>query len=82
MWALISAEEQGVTQKNVKMAWGANLTSLGLIANWPYHVIKAVGNFGEIWNRNIGPYAAAFGPRGQNEVYTNGGLHYPPPGIK
>ena len=48
---------------------------LGLSDDWAYNLIKEVGNYGEIFERNIAtPYAL---PRGMNELYTNGGVFYP-----
>ncbi|MFD0981005.1 transporter substrate-binding domain-containing protein [Tropicimonas aquimaris] len=48
---------------------------LGLSNDWAYNLIKEVGNYAEIYDRNIGePYAL---PRALNNLYTNGGLFYP-----
>jgi general L-amino acid transport system substrate-binding protein len=94
MYALINAEEFGITQDNVaEMAesenggirtllgtgddWG--YTQLGLNADALAQVIAAVGNYGEIYNRYMGPEGIAFTlPRGPNELWTNGGLIYAP----
>jgi general L-amino acid transport system substrate-binding protein len=48
--------------------------SLGLSNDFAYNIIKQVGNFGEVWDRNIIGV-----DRGQNNVWMNGGLHYAPP---
>ncbi|WP_428483956.1 amino acid ABC transporter substrate-binding protein [Rhodopila sp.] len=88
--AMITAEEKGVTSANIDSF--ANTTdpdirrllglegdmgkALGLDNKWAYNVIKQVGNFGEMWNRNITPMGV---PRGINNIWTKGGLQYAPP---
>lgn len=84
------AELNGITQANVD-AIRANPPSaqigkflgvspgygerLGLSDDWAYNLIKEVGNYAEIFDRNIGePYAL---PRAMNHLYTNGGVFYP-----
>jgi general L-amino acid transport system substrate-binding protein len=52
---------------------------LGLDPEFAANVIAAVGNYGEIYDRHIGPGSALELPRGINELWTEGGLHYPPP---
>jgi general L-amino acid transport system substrate-binding protein len=52
---------------------------LGLPANFAVNVIKAVGNYGEIYERNVGPNTALGLPRGLNSLWTEGGLLYPIP---
>jgi general L-amino acid transport system substrate-binding protein len=52
---------------------------LGLSNDWVVNVIKAVGNYSEIYDRNLGEDTATAIPRGLNNLYTNGGLHYAPP---
>ena len=47
---------------------------LGLENDWAYRAIKAVGNYGEIWNRNLGPDTPLGLDRGVNDLWTNGGL--------
>jgi len=91
---LINAEEYGVTQANVAaMARGSNNPEinrmlgsegslgemLGLQKDWAANVIKAVGNYGEIFDRFLGPNTALALARGQNALYTKGGLLYAPP---
>ena len=90
-FALIAAEEFGITQANVdEIAATSNNPeirrmlgvegdvgkALGLEANWAHNAIKAVGNYGEVWENNIAPLGLA---RGLNNLYSNGGLHYAPP---
>jgi general L-amino acid transport system substrate-binding protein len=52
---------------------------LGLEAGWAADVIAAVGNYGEIFDRNVGPDTALGLSRGVNDLWTNGGLQYAPP---
>lgn len=52
---------------------------LGLSKDWAVNVIKAVGNYGEIYDRNLGPNTKTPIPRGINSLYTEGGLLYAPP---
>ncbi|MCZ8148665.1 MAG: amino acid ABC transporter substrate-binding protein [Roseomonas sp.] len=89
-FALITAEEFGITAANIDSF--ANSTNpdiqrflgrtgdlgqmLGLPNNWAVNVIKAVGNYGEIWERNMTPIGF---PRGPNNLWNNGGLQYAPP---
>ena len=95
MYVLINAEELGVTQANVDQQRNSDnivirrmlgvegefgQADLGLDADFAVDVIKAVGNYGEIYDRYMGPDGDAFTlPRGQNELWTNGGLIYAPP---
>ena len=89
--ALIEAEEYGVTQANVdKMAaesknpgirrlLGADAgmgKNLGIDEKWAHMAIKAVGNYGEIWERHIPPLGL---PRGVNQLWSKGGIMYAPP---
>lgn len=95
LFALINAEELGVTQANVEEMKGSEniniLRLLGQEGDWGYSdigieadalakAIAAVGNYGEIYNRYMGPDGLSFTlPRGPNELWTNGGLIYAPP---
>jgi general L-amino acid transport system substrate-binding protein len=47
---------------------------MGLSMDWAYKAIKAVGNYGEIWDRNVGPKTALRLERGRNALVANGGL--------
>lgn len=94
-YALLEAEEYGVTQGNVDqmkkdsknpgvmrlLGAGTEDTgkNLGLDKEWAYRAIKAVGNYGEQFERHVGPKTAIGLPRGNNELWTNGGLMYAPP---
>ena len=91
--ATITAEEKGVTQANVdKMksskdpeilrllgVEGAQGEELGLSKDWAYNIIKQVGNYGEIFERNIGASTPIGLARGLNDLWTRGGLQYSPP---
>lgn len=95
MWVLINAEELGVTSQNVEEMKGSDNLSvrrmlgvegsfgqedLGLSPDFAVNVIKAVGNYGEIYDRYMGPNGASFTlDRGLNNLWTNGGLIYAPP---
>ena len=92
---LINAEELGVTQANVEAQRSSDnikvrrllgsegefgQSDLGLSATFAVDVIRAVGNYGEIYNRYMGPSGISFTlPRGLNELWNNGGLIYAPP---
>ena len=52
---------------------------LGLGTDWAYSIIKFVGNYEEVYNRNLGPDTPTFIPRGLNSLYSDGGLLYSPP---
>jgi general L-amino acid transport system substrate-binding protein len=91
--ALIQAEEFGITSENVdEMLKSSNPKiqrflgvtpgmgkALGLDEKWAYNIIKAVGNYGEIFERNVGPNTQLGLERGLNALWTNGGLMYAAP---
>ena len=91
--ATITAEEKGITQANVdKMksskdpevlrllgVEGSQGKELGLSNDWAYNIIKSVGNYGEIFERNIGAKTPIGVQRGLNALWTKGGLQYSPP---
>ena len=93
VFATIQAEESGVTSQNVDEMKNSDNPSikkllgvegdmgakLGLDNDWAYNIIKQVGNYGEIYNRNLGPDTVFNLPRGMNSLYTDGGLLYSPP---
>jgi general L-amino acid transport system substrate-binding protein len=93
-YALLNAEELGVTQANVdeEKANSANQSTrrllgvdgafgegAGLTNDWAYNVIKAVGNYGEIFERNVGSDSPLKIDRGLNRLWNHGGLQYAPP---
>jgi len=87
---LLEAEELGITKANVEAmkndpspAIGRILGSkddtgklLGLDAAWMARAIAATGNYGEIFERNVGPKSPLGLPRGTNNLWNNGGLMY------
>jgi general L-amino acid transport system substrate-binding protein len=89
-FALISAEEFGMTQANIdSFASSTNPDiqrftgrtgdlgrMLGLENDWAVRVIRGVGNYGELWERNMTPIGF---PRGVNNLWNRGGLQYAPP---
>ena len=94
VYALIEAEEYGITQANVdqmkadskdpvvQRILGTSEDTgklLGLDKDWAYRAIKATGNYGEIFERNVGPKSALKLPRGVNNLWSKGGLVYAPP---
>ena len=58
---------------------GSQGEELGLDKQWAYWIIKSVGNYGEIFERNIGVNTPIGLERGLNALWTNGGLQYSPP---
>jgi general L-amino acid transport system substrate-binding protein len=52
---------------------------IGLDPDFAVRVVEAVGNYGEIYERNVGPDTPLGLERGVNALWTDGGLHYPPP---
>ena len=94
VFALLEAEEYGITQANVdqmkadskdpvvQRILGTSEDTgklLGLDKDWAYRAIKATGNYGEIFERNVGPKSALKLPRGVNNLWNKGGLMYAPP---
>ena len=95
MYVLINAEELEVTQSNVDAMMSSDdiiirrmlglegdfgQSAVGLENDFAADVIRAVGNYGEIYDRYLGPEGDAFTlTRGPNELWTNGGLIYAPP---
>ena len=92
--ATVTAEELGITQANVDHIGhktknpeikrfvgmeGSQGEELGLTKDWAKNIIKAVGNYGEIFERNIGPKTAIGLNRELNALWTKGGLQYSPP---
>ncbi len=92
-YAMLTAEELGVTQSNVDEMLkspkpdirrllgleGDFGKSLGLTNDWAYRIIKAVGNYGESFERNVGMGSPIKIKRGLNNLWTKGGLQYAPP---
>ncbi|MGD1017121.1 MAG: amino acid ABC transporter substrate-binding protein [Roseiarcus sp.] len=92
-YALVDAEELGVAQANVDAKLQSDNPeirrllgvegdfgeSLGLTKDWAYRIIKAVGNYGESFERNLGMGSPIKIRRGLNALWTQGGLQYAPP---
>jgi len=91
VFATFEAEERGITQDNVADMVGSDNPviarllgadgdlGLRLDADWVVNVISAVGNYGEIYDRNLGPGTPFDLARGPNSLWTDGGLLYAPP---
>jgi len=91
--ALIQAEEFGITSKNIDEMLKSNdpeiqrflgVTpglgkALGLDERWAYNIIKQLGNYGEIFERNVGVNTPLKLERGLNALWTAGGLMYAAP---
>jgi general L-amino acid transport system substrate-binding protein len=92
-YAMLNAEELGITQGNVdQMASSTNPEvkrflgkegdfgkGLGLENDWAAKIVKAVGNYGEVFERNVGTGSRLAIDRGLNKLWSKGGLQYAPP---
>jgi general L-amino acid transport system substrate-binding protein len=91
LFAMLEAEEKGVTSANVDEMLGSadptvqrllgvtgemGSTVLGISDTWAYDIIKELGNYGEMYERNITPLGL---PRGLNALWNAGGIQYAPP---
>ena len=93
LYAMVGAEELGVNQKNVEemaksdkpelkraMGTDGNLgEQLGLTKDWIIRIVKAVGNYGESFERNVGAGSKLGIARGLNQLWSKGGIQYAPP---
>lgn len=93
LYAQVNAEEMGVTSANAKdMSMGKNPgikrllgtegdagKKMGLSASWALNAITQVGNYGEMFERNVGPKTPLAISRGLNALWNKGGLQYAPP---
>jgi len=93
IFALITAEEVGITSLNIDSLSAARSgdvqrllgvegdygAGLGLRPTFMTDAIRAVGNYGELYDRHFGPQTGAAMLRGQNALWSNGGLLYAPP---
>jgi len=91
--AMINAEELGITSKNVDEMLKStdpkimrflgvtegNGKALGLDEKFAYNIVKQVGNYGEVFERNVGVSTPLGIERGLNALWTDGGLMYSPP---
>ncbi len=92
IYALIEAEELGITSANVDVMKGSKNAKvrrflgldldlgrrLGLSADWTQRVIRQVGNYGELFERHLGPKSPLKLDRRLNNLASHGGLHYAP----
>jgi general L-amino acid transport system substrate-binding protein len=94
LFVLIEAEERGVTRENVRTLAttttdpslqqqldlnGAVGKALGVDADWVVRIVSSVGNYGEMFERNLGSQSVLRLERGLNRLWTQGGLLYAPP---
>ncbi len=93
LFAMVNAEELGVTSKNVDEMKKSNNPAikrlrgvegnfgenLGVSNAWAYNIIKQVGNYGESYDRNVGPKTPLGLARGLNALWNKGGIMYAPP---
>lgn len=93
LFVQINAEELGITSANVDDKKSSDNPSiqrllgtdgdmgekLGLPADFGYRIVKEVGNYGEMYNRNVGPGTPLDLERGLNALWTEGGIMYAPP---
>jgi general L-amino acid transport system substrate-binding protein len=93
LFAMVDAEELGITQKNaddmaksdkpeLKRVFGSDGNfgeSLGVTKDWVSRIIKAVGNYGEAFDRNVGAGSKLGIARGLNQLWNKGGIQYAPP---
>jgi len=93
LFAMLNAEELGITSKNIDDAMKSEKPevrrfvgaegnyggSIGLPRDWAARVIKLVGNYGEVYERNVGDGSKLAIPRGLNQLWNAGGIQYAPP---
>ncbi len=93
LYALINAEELGVKSATIDEARKSSNpdirrllgvdgdfgTQVGLTNDWAVRAVRAVGNYGEIYERNVGTQSKLSIPRGLNALWTLGGIQYAPP---
>jgi general L-amino acid transport system substrate-binding protein len=93
LFAALNAEELGISSKNVNEALkskqpeirrllgveGTHGVQLGLTRDWVVRIVKHVGNYGEMFERNVGTASKLGISRGLNRLWTKGGIQYAPP---
>jgi general L-amino acid transport system substrate-binding protein len=92
-FVMLNAEELGVTSKTIEQAMnsdnpeirrlvgldGSAGTDIGLASDWAARIIRLVGNYDEVFERNVGTGSKLGIPRGINQLWTHGGIQYAPP---
>jgi general L-amino acid transport system substrate-binding protein len=92
-FVMLNAEELGVTSKTIEQAMnsdnpeirrlvgldGSAGTDIGLSSDWAARIIRLVGNYDEVFERNVGTGSKLGMPRGINQLWTHGGIQYAPP---
>ena len=90
---MINAEELGVSTQTIDEALKSSKPDvkrlvgtddnygeqMGLTKDWAVRIIRHVGNYGEVFERNVGTGSQLAIPRGINSLWTNGGIQYAPP---
>jgi len=93
LYALVNAEELGVGKATLEQAMQSKKPavrrllglegdlgqSLGLSKDWASRALRAVGNYGDVFERNLGSKSRYGIPRGLNQSWANGGILYAPP---
>jgi general L-amino acid transport system substrate-binding protein len=93
LFAMMNAEELGLTQKNIDQQMNSTNPEikrlvgtegnfgeqLGLSKDWAVQIVKQVGNYGEVFERNVGQGSPLKIARGLNRLWTQGGIQYAPP---
>ena len=93
LYAMINAEELGITSQNIDEALkskkpdvmrlvgteGSYGEDIGLTKDWAARIIRHVGNYGEVYDRNVGSGSKLDIPRGLNQLWSAGGIQYAPP---
>jgi general L-amino acid transport system substrate-binding protein len=92
-FAMVNAEELGVSSKTIERAMQSEKPEVkrlvgtvgnfgeqaGLANDWAARIVRLVGNYGEVFERNIGTKSPLGIPRGLNHLWTMGGIQYAPP---
>jgi len=93
LFAMINAEELGINSKNIDDAMKSDKPEvqrfvgvernygqeIGLNRDWAARIVRLVGNYGEVYDRNVGDSSKLAIPRGLNQLWTAGGIQYAPP---
>jgi len=93
LFAMMNAEELGISSQNIDEALkskkpdimrlvgteGEHGDDLGLTKDWAVRIIRHVGNYGEVYERNVGVESNLGIPRGLNQLWNAGGILYAPP---